>query len=94
MHFSHSPEIWSLAPALTPGVVFARGIHAREGIDARVKQLTAVAQARLESVLSETELPEIQAWRRVFARMGLKPTQYRCAAESLLRRFRKEGRRC
>jgi DNA/RNA-binding domain of Phe-tRNA-synthetase-like protein len=23
--------------------------------------------------------------------MGLKPTQYRCAAESLLRRFRKEG---
>ena len=24
-------------------------------------------------------------------RLGLKPTQYRCAAESLLRRFRKEG---
>ncbi len=23
--------------------------------------------------------------------MGLKPTQYRCASESLLRRFRKEG---
>ena len=36
-------------------------------------------------------VPEIQAWRRAFARMGLKPTQYRCAAESLLRRFRKEG---
>ncbi|HMM40596.1 MAG TPA: phenylalanine--tRNA ligase beta subunit-related protein, partial [Thermomicrobiales bacterium] len=36
-------------------------------------------------------LAEIQAWRRAFARMDLKPTQYRCAAESLLRRFRKEG---
>jgi DNA/RNA-binding domain of Phe-tRNA-synthetase-like protein len=35
-------------------------------------------------------LPEIQAWRRAFSRMGLKPTQYRCASESLLRRFRKE----
>lgn len=33
----------------------------------------------------------MQAWRRGFSRMGLKPTQYRCAAESLLRRYRKEG---
>ena len=40
---------------------------------------------------AESELPEIQAWRRAFAAMGLKPTQYRCASESLLRRFRKEG---
>jgi DNA/RNA-binding domain of Phe-tRNA-synthetase-like protein len=36
-------------------------------------------------------LPEIQAWRRTFSRMGLKPTQYRSAAEALLRRVRKEG---
>ncbi len=36
------------------------------------------------------ERREIQAWRRAFARMGLKPTQYRCAAEALLRRFAKE----
>jgi DNA/RNA-binding domain of Phe-tRNA-synthetase-like protein len=40
---------------------------------------------------TESDLPEIQAWRRGFARMGLKPTQYRCAAEALLRRLRKEG---
>jgi DNA/RNA-binding domain of Phe-tRNA-synthetase-like protein len=39
----------------------------------------------------ESDLPAIQAWRRAFATMGLKPTQYRSAAESLLRRFRKEG---
>ena len=36
-------------------------------------------------------MSEIQAWRRAFSRMGLKPTQYRCASEALLRRFRKEG---
>jgi DNA/RNA-binding domain of Phe-tRNA-synthetase-like protein len=39
---------------------------------------------------SESELPEIQAWRRAFAQMGLKPTQYRCASEALLRRYRKD----
>jgi DNA/RNA-binding domain of Phe-tRNA-synthetase-like protein len=39
----------------------------------------------------EGELPEIQAWRRAFSAMGLKPTQYRCASESLLRRLRKQG---
>ena len=49
-----------------------------------------MAKARLADG-AESEFPEIQAWRRAFATMGLKPTQYRCAAESLLRRFRKEG---
>jgi len=46
---------------------------------------------RLEAAGTESDLPEIKAWRAVFSRMGLKPTQYRCASESLLRRFRKEG---
>ena len=36
-------------------------------------------------------MPQTQAWRRAFARMGLKPTQYRCASEALLRRYKKEG---
>jgi DNA/RNA-binding domain of Phe-tRNA-synthetase-like protein len=52
---------------------------------------TAIAKSRLATVAAESELPEIQAWRRAFAALGLKPTQYRCASESLLRRFRKEG---
>jgi DNA/RNA-binding domain of Phe-tRNA-synthetase-like protein len=91
MHFSHAPEIWSRYPELTPGVLSAHGIHAQAQVAAAVAQFSAMAQARLAAVASETELPEIQAWRRVFQRMGHKPTQYRCAAESLLRRFRKEG---
>jgi DNA/RNA-binding domain of Phe-tRNA-synthetase-like protein len=56
----------------------------------RVAHYVGIAASRLAHV-SEGELPEIQAWRRAFSRMGLKPTQYRCAAEALLRRFRKEG---
>jgi len=38
-----------------------------------------------------SDFPEIAAWRRAFSQMGLKPTQYRCASEALLRRFAKEG---
>lgn len=39
----------------------------------------------------ESDFPEIAAWRRAFSQMGLKPTQYRCASEALMRRFRKDG---
>nr|WP_269327292.1 phenylalanine--tRNA ligase beta subunit-related protein [Kineosporia mesophila] len=54
-----------------------------------VSTQTDRARARL-SEHSESEFPEISAWRRVYSQMGLKPTQYRCASESLLRRFRKD----
>jgi len=58
---------------------------------AATDRYAAIAKTRLAAVATEGELPEIQAWRRTFAQLGLKPTQYRCASESLLRRFRKEG---
>jgi DNA/RNA-binding domain of Phe-tRNA-synthetase-like protein len=88
MHFQHSAAVWRDFPALVPGVLYAEGITG--GVTADTDRLTAIAKARLADG-PEGELPEIQAWRRAFAKMGLKPTQYRCAAESLLRRFRKEG---
>ncbi len=67
----------------------AAGITGDADVTERVARLQARADARLAGG-SEAELPEIQAWRRAFARMGLKPTQYRCASESLLRRYKKE----
>jgi DNA/RNA-binding domain of Phe-tRNA-synthetase-like protein len=90
MYFQHSADIWRDFPALVPGVMAASGITADAPVPARAADLTAVAAARLAGA-TESELPEIQAWRRAFAQMGLKPTQYRCASESLLRRLRKEG---
>jgi DNA/RNA-binding domain of Phe-tRNA-synthetase-like protein len=90
VRFGHSPAIWDAFPGLVPGVLAARGIRADVSIEPRVAELTSIAAARL-ATQSEGELPEIQAWRRTFATMGLKPTQYRCASEALLRRFRKEG---
>lgn len=90
MDFQHSPEIWRDFPGLVPGVVFAEGITPDVPAGDSVARFAAIASSRLAG-RTESELPEIQAWRRAFAAMGLKPTQYRCAAESLLRRFRKEG---
>lgn len=90
MYFQHSSEIWRDFPELVPGALFAKGITADVSVDRPIAKFTEIARSRLAAA-SEGELPEIQAWRRAFSAMGFKPTQYRCASESLLRRFRKEG---
>jgi len=87
MDFQHDAALWRDFPALVPGVLYAEGITAAAEIS--TGRYEEIARDRLAGV-TEGEFPEIQAWRRAFAAMGLKPTQYRCAAESLLRRFRKE----
>jgi DNA/RNA-binding domain of Phe-tRNA-synthetase-like protein len=90
MDFQHSGEIWRDFPELVPGVIYADGITQDVSVGDRVAKFTAIASSRLANA-TESELPEIRAWRRAFTKMGLKPTQYRCASEALLRRFRKEG---
>ena len=90
MQFQHSAEIWRDFPELVAGAVFADGITPDAAAGDRVAKFTAIARSRLADA-NESELPEIRAWRRAFTRMGLKPTQYRCASEALLRRIRKDG---
>lgn len=90
MDFQHSAEIWRDFPELVPGVVFADGITHDVPAGDRAARFTAIARSRLDTA-TESELPEIRAWRQAFTRMGLKPTQYRCASEALLRRLRKDG---
>jgi len=91
MRFSHHPAIWSAFPELTAGALFAGGIRPDADASQAIAHYEGLARRRLAEAGSESELPQIQAWRRAFQRMGLKPTQYRCASESLLRRLRKEG---
>ena len=80
MYFRHSNEMWSEFPELVPGVLFVEGITADVAVTDRVNRYYATAAERLTQG-SESEMPEIQAWRRSFSKMGLKPTQYRCASE-------------
>ncbi|MBX3656956.1 MAG: hypothetical protein KF740_00830 [Ramlibacter sp.] len=90
MQFSHAPDIWNLHGALVPGVLAVAGLHARAPVSDALAAFHATAAQRLAAA-PESEWPEVQAWRRAYSRMGFKPTQYRCASESLLRRLRLDG---
>ncbi len=90
MEFRHHPEIWREFPELVPGVLAVRGVTATADVAATVARFHGVARHRFASA-EVSGFAEIQAWRRAFSRMGLKPTQYRSASEALLRRFSKDG---
>lgn len=90
MVFTHAPEIWSEHPVLVAGVIHVEGLDAAADVETHVARLWSTARDRLASD-TEGSLAEVQAWRRAFSRMGMKPTQYRSASEALLRRFRTHG---
>lgn len=90
IQFRYAPEIRSRFPQLRSRTLLVDGIGAKADPSIQIARMVAIADDRLTAA-SEGEFPEIQAWRRSFTAMGLKPTQYRCASEALLRRYRKEG---
>lgn len=89
MYFYHANEIWREFPQLVPGLLVVEGIYPQVEVEARLQPWFERARERL-SAGPESQLAEISAWRRAYSQMGLKPTQYRSAAEALLRRFRRE----
>jgi len=89
MRFQHNEAIWRDFPLLAAGAVVIHGETSDRAVARQTQRFLDRADVRLRRS-SESELPEIQAWRRAFAQMGLKPTQYRCASEALLRRYRKD----
>ncbi len=90
MYFCHTPAIWLEFPQLIPGLLLIDRIEPSADVAARLDRFYQRAAVRLAAG-PESDLPEIQAWRRAYAQMGMKPTQYRSAAEALLRRFRREN---
>ena len=90
MHLQHAAEVHARFPGLVAGVLAADGVTADADVAVLVEEHLATARARLDGY-RESDLPEVRAWRRAFAAMGLRPTQYRCASEALLRRLRREG---
>lgn len=90
IQFRYAHEIRSGFPQLRSHAVLVDGIDAMADPSTEIARLRGIADDRLAAA-SEGEFPEVQAWRCAFSAMGLKPTQYRCASEALLRRHRKEG---
>lgn len=87
--FGYSDSIRLRFEELASQAVLFDGVTPDADVSGLVEAFTRIARERLAGG-PEGEFPEIQAWRRTFSKMGLKPTQYRCAAEALLRRLRKE----
>ena len=91
--FSYAPQIVERFPAVRAGVIHATGLVNGPSPDGLLDDYRAGQRSVIDE-LSETplsELPGIAAWRRAFTAFGVKPTQYRSAAESLLRRLTKQG---
>lgn len=91
--FGYDHEILERYPTIRAGVLLATGLVNRPSPPELVAAYQAEQQAvarRLE-VSAMADLPSIAAWRRAFAGFGAKPTQYRSAAEALLRRLTKRG---
>ncbi len=90
MNFNYASSLRSAFPTLVSCCLRVDSVDQQTDISLPVADFNRRAVARLGGG-TESDFAEIQAWRCAFRKMGLKPTQYRCAAESLLRRLRKEG---
>ncbi|MGV8881149.1 MAG: B3/4 domain-containing protein [Rhodoglobus sp.] len=90
MRFSRNPQLLAEFPQLSVTTLLLDGVTSGTDTTAAAQPFLDRASVRLAEQ-SESEFPEITAWRRAFSQMGLKPTQYRCASEALLRRFKKES---
>ncbi len=93
MLFDYSPEILDRFPTIRAGIIHVTGL--RNGpAPAELTAAYAAQQAATIERIGDTplaELPSVAAWRRTFSGFGVKPTQYRSAIESLLRRLTKKG---
>ncbi|HLU58454.1 MAG TPA: phenylalanine--tRNA ligase beta subunit-related protein [Pseudonocardia sp.] len=91
--FSYDQAVLDRYPAVRAGVVHASGLTNGPTPPALWERYRT-AQKEVADRLATTppsQLPPIAAWRRAFAGFGAKPTQYRSAAEALLRRLAKQG---
>jgi DNA/RNA-binding domain of Phe-tRNA-synthetase-like protein len=91
--FQYHPDIIDRFPLLTGGAVLATGLTngpTPDGLRAAYEAEQAAVRQRIgDTPLSE--LPSLAGWRSAFRAFGVDPTQYRSAAEALLRRLTKKG---
>src|SRR5215831_774264 len=83
--FRYAPDLLVRYPAVIGGVLLASGLTNGPAPD---EQRAALARSG-DTPLSQ--IPSLAAWRSAFRGFGVDPTQYRCAAEALLRRLTKKG---
>jgi DNA/RNA-binding domain of Phe-tRNA-synthetase-like protein len=91
--FQYHPDIIRRFPTIVGGIIYARGMTNGPAPAALQEAFGAEQQAVLRQI-GETplsQLPSLAAWRGAFRAFGVEPTQYRSAAEALLRRLTRKG---
>lgn len=91
--FQYHPDILTRYPALVGGVIIAQGLKNGPTPENLQHAFLAEQQAVLQHIGSTplSQIEALAAWRSAMRRFGVDPTQYRSAAEALLRRLTKKG---
>jgi DNA/RNA-binding domain of Phe-tRNA-synthetase-like protein len=91
--FAYDPAVREQYPAIRAAVIHATGLVNGASPAALLDEYRAEQQAASERLRATpiADIASIAVWRRAFKRFGAKPTQYRNAAEALLRRLDKQG---
>ena len=91
--FRYDNELLARYPGIIGGVILARGITNGPTPGSLLAAYQAEQRATLQRLGSTplSQIPALAAWRSAFRGFGVDPTQYRSAAESLLRRLTKKG---
>jgi DNA/RNA-binding domain of Phe-tRNA-synthetase-like protein len=91
--FRYHADILERFPPVVGGVLAVSGVT-NGGPPPDLAAAFTAEQAAVRQRIGDTplsELPSLAAWRRAFRGFGVDPTQYRSAAEALLRRLTKQG---
>ena len=91
--FRYEPAIVERFPTIVGGVIHATGVT-NGPTPPGLAEAFVETQAEVREQIGATplsEVPSLAAWRRAIRSFGVDPTQYRSAAEGLLRRLTKQG---
>lgn len=91
--FQYHPDILARYPDIVGGVIIAHNLSNGPTPERLLAAYQAEQKATLQRIGDTplSKLPSLAAWRSAFRAFGVEPTQYRSAAEALLRRLTKKG---
>lgn len=91
--FAYDDAILDEFPTIRAGVIHVTELDNGPSTPELISEFEAQQASTLQSIGDTplSELASLAAWRRAFTAFGVKPTQYRSAAEALLRRLTKQG---
>lgn len=91
--FGYDEALLQRYPSIRGGVILATNLVNGPSPEGLQEEYAAQQESTRRSLtgVSPADVPALAAWRKAFSAFGVKPTQYRSAAEALLRRLTRHG---